>query len=218
MGFNQDEPADPVVVPPNAFFAIWSVILLGCLAVAAWGFPLRRAATSPWRQVQLPLALTQFAFVLWLIAARWAPLLTVPIFVVMLALLVRSLRTVGASDRDRVTKRLLGGTLGLYAGWTAAAVWINAATLLPVSVRDSSSLGAMVVFGAILLGAIITAVGLTRVLSGQAAFVVAAGWALLGVTISTATGGAAALSALAAAGLVGIAAATWGSTRHSGAG
>ena len=43
-------------------------------------------------------------------------MLTLPIFLVMLALLLPSLRAVLAEPSDRITRVLLATTLGVYAG------------------------------------------------------------------------------------------------------
>src|SRR3954452_13655831 len=161
--FDQGSQRDPVVVPPGPFFAIWGVIVLGCLAAAAWGFPAARADRAPWRRVQLPLSLAQVGFVVWLVVAARLPVLTLPVFVGMLVLLVPSLLAVLRSAADRPTRVLLGGTLGLYTGWTAAAVWLNAATLLPGLQRDATGVAPMVALAALLLGAVATTAGLARV-------------------------------------------------------
>ncbi|MGY1709683.1 hypothetical protein ACI8AC_09265 [Geodermatophilus sp. SYSU D00758] len=194
-GFDQGSGADPVVVPPGPFFAIWGPVVLGCLAAAVWGLPLRRATADPWRRVHVPLSLAQAGFVLWLVAAAWAPVLTLPVFAGMLALLVVALRAVMTAPADRVTRVLLGGSLGLYAGWASAAVWVNAATLLPERAVSVPLLAAL------LAGAAGTAAALSRLLRGQVAFVAAASWALVGALVSSAAAGAAAPALVAAGGL-----------------
>jgi hypothetical protein len=170
VGFDQSSVTDPVVVPPDPFFAIWGVVVLGCLTAAVWGLPAARASRAPWRQIQLPVSLVQLGFVVWLVAAARLPLLTLPVFVAMLALLVPSLRTVLRSPADRGTRALLGGTLGLYAGWTAAAVWMNAAALLPGVARGAQGLPSMLVLAALLLGAVVTAAALARLVHARSAW------------------------------------------------
>ncbi|MFI5912150.1 hypothetical protein [Dactylosporangium sp. NPDC051541] len=78
IGFAGDA-TDPPIVPPGPFFAVWGAVVLGCLLAAAWGLPRRRAATTPYRLVQLPLSLVQLGFVGWLLAAGSRPAwLTLP--------------------------------------------------------------------------------------------------------------------------------------------
>lgn len=208
-GFDQGSGSDPVVVPPGPFFAIWGPVVLGCLAAAVWGLPLRRATADPWRRVQLPLSLAQVGFVAWLVAAARLPVLTLPVFVGVLVALVACLRTVVTTPADRVTRLVLGGSVGLYAGWTSAAVWVNAATLLP-----EPAASATVPLALLLSGAALTAAVLARVVHGQLAHVLAASWALVGALVSSAGAGSVPLVVVAAVGLavVGVAAGT--ATRH----
>jgi hypothetical protein len=199
-GFDQGSGSDPVVVPPGPFFAIWGPVVLGCLAAAVYGSPVRRATTDPWRRVQVPLSAAQAGFVLWLVAAAAVPVLTVPVFVAMLAALLVCLRVVVATPADRTTRLLLGGSVGLYAGWASAAVWVNAATILPEQVADGTAVPALLLAGAALTAAVVA----WRV-HGQPAYVLAAGWALVGALVSTVGAGATVLAVVAAAGLAVVA-------------
>ena len=198
-GFDQGSAADPVVVRPGPFFAIWGPVVLGCLAAALYGLPLRRATTEPWRRVQVPLSVAQTGFVLWLVAAAQAPVLTVPVFAGMLAALLVCLRAVVLTPAGRTTRLLLGGTVGLYAGWTSAAVWVNAATVLPERLVAGTAVPAL-----LLAGAACTAAVVAWGVHGQPAYVVAAGWALLGALVSTLGAGATALALVAGAGLAAV--------------
>jgi hypothetical protein len=195
-GFDQGSGADPVVVPPGPFFAVWGVVVLGSVAAALWGLALPRATRGPWTAVQVPVSVAQIGFVVWLLAAATAPALTLPVFLVMLGVLTWSLRTVLRTPADRLTRVLLGGTLGVYTGWSAAAVWLNAATLLP---GDAAVAWALVVAGAAL-----TACAGVRLFGGQLGFTLAAGWALLGVVVSTSGAGEPGLAALAVVGLAAV--------------
>ena len=108
-GFDQGSGADPVVVPPGPFFAVWGVVVLGSVAAALWGLPLPRATRAPWTAVQVPVSVAQIGFVVWLLTAATAPALTLPVFLVMLGVLTWSLRGVWARLLDRVTRVKLGG-------------------------------------------------------------------------------------------------------------
>lgn len=196
-GFDQGSAADPVVVPPGPFFAVWGPVVLGCLAAAVYGLPLRRATTEPWRRVQVPLSAAQVGFVLWLVAAARAPVLTVPVFLAMLAALLLCLHTVVTTPSGRGTRWLLGGTVGLYAGWTSAAVWVNTATVLPERFVGGTAVPAL-----LLAGAATTAAVVAWRVRGQPPYVLAAGWALLGALVSTLGAGATALGVVAGTGLV----------------
>ncbi|MDC7121532.1 hypothetical protein OMK64_08285 [Cellulomonas fimi] len=208
-GFDQGSTEDPVVVPPGPFFAVWGVVLLGCLTIAVRGLPERRATSPAYRRLHVPLSLTQVGFVAWLWAAAAAPVATVPIFAGMLGALAVALRRAPLTERP-VAGSVRGGdawveaVLGVYAGWAAAAVWINAATLVD---RPSSR-----ALAALLVGAVATAVVLVVVVARSVVARCAAGatsaWALCGVVLSTGAADADALLAVAWAGLVGVVAAT----------
>ncbi|MGY1706789.1 hypothetical protein ACI79C_19655 [Geodermatophilus sp. SYSU D00697] len=206
-GFDQGSGADPVVVPPGGFFAVWGVVVLGSVAAALWGLPLHRATRAPWTGVQVPVSVAQVGFVVWLLAAATTPALTLPVFLGMLGVLTWSLWTVLHTPADRLTRVLLGGTLGVYTGWSAAAVWLNAATLLP---GDATAVWALLVAGAAL-----TACAGARLFGGQWGFTLAAGWALLGVVVSTSGAGEPGLAALAAGGLAAVAVTALASRRSA---
>lgn len=199
VGFEQNAWEDPVVVPPGPFFGIWSLITVGCVAAAVWGLPRRRAASMPYRAVQGPVSVAQLLFGAWLVAAATVPVLTVPVFVGMVAVLTHALRIVVATPTDRVTEWLLGGTLGLYTGWSATAVWLNVATLLPVEVRTNHA-----VLTAFLIGAVGTGIAGALLFRGSLAFVAAATWAFTGILVSTVKADGAGLAAVAAVGLAAV--------------
>src|SRR3712207_1924987 len=107
-GFDQGSGADPVVVPPGPFFAVWGVVVLGSVAAALAGLPLPRATRGPWPAVQVPVSVAQVGFVVWLLAAATAPALTLPVFLVMLGVLTWSLWTVLRTPADRLTRVQIG--------------------------------------------------------------------------------------------------------------
>ncbi|WP_433304110.1 hypothetical protein ACQP2F_13955 [Actinoplanes sp. CA-030573] len=205
IGFDSDA-ADPPIVPPGTVLRRLGRRGVGCLIVAAWGLPAQRATVAPYRDIQVPLALVQVGFVLWLLAAgspaRW---LTVPIFAGMLTGLGVCLRQVvtaiDAEATDRITGRLLGIVLGVDAGWSTAAVWINTATLLP-SGTFTGTPGLVVQCGFVVAASGTAAVG-AHLLRGQASYALTAGWALIGVAVSAVMAGLEALAAIAGLVLVG---------------
>lgn len=197
VGFDESSSQDPPVVPPGPFFGIWAVITVGCVVAAGWGFPRSRASRVPYRRVQLPVSAVQLLFIVWLVLARALPPLTVPVFVAMLALLVYALKVVTSTPSDRVTGVLLGGSLGLYAGWAAGAVWLNLASVLPPDARGDHAL-----LAAVLVAAALTCVSGALFFNGEAAFVIGASWACAGICLSAAMTGALGLAAVAAAGLL----------------
>lgn len=214
FGASGDEPP---VVPAGYAFSIWSVIVLGCAAAALWGLPARRARSAAYRAVQLRLSVVQVLFVAWLLAATSSAVwLTVPIFATMLALTLAALRRVlvataaapgapaGERRRLRVTRWLLGGSLGVYAGWSTAAVWVNLATLLsPARLSPEGPLGTAWQT-AVLVAATASAVVVVRRLAAPPPYVAAVAWAFVGVVVSALMAGLPGLTAAAVAGLVAV--------------
>lgn len=208
-GFDQGSTEDPAVVPPGPFFAVWGVVLLGCTAVAIGGLPDQQAGSARYRALHGPLTVAQVGFVVWLVAAAVAPVATVPVFAVMLLALALALRRSPRPEPSvpraaLAAPGLVEAVLGVYAGWAAAAVWINAATVLDAPAPP--------VLTGLLAGAVLTSLLLVTVVARTAAARLAAGaagaWALCGVVVSAADAGADGLLRVAVAGLVAVAAAT----------
>ncbi len=199
----------PPVVPAGYAFSIWSVIVLGCLAAAGYGLSPARARSAAYRAVHVRLSVVQVLFAAWLLAAvSPAVWLTVPIFLAMLVLLLAALREVLRAVRDdrsqRVTRVLLGGSLGLYAGWSTAAVWVNAATVLVDAGLPTTGTAGLLGQSAILLGAAGTAGwAARRVAVGSLPYLAAVAWALVAVIVAAATT-APWVAATAGAGLAGV--------------
>lgn len=193
--------AELPVVPPGAFFAVWTIPVVGGLACALWGLPLHRATSWPYREVQLPLSVAQVGFAVWLAAASspW-PVLSLPVFLVMLAALLPAMgaltRAPAAADPTstrpgqrrglHVTHLLLGVTVGVYAGWTTAAVWVNAASLLPATGPAGSDPGRVALQCLAVVGAGGAAAAGARAFRAQLPYVATAAFALVGVGISAA--------------------------------
>jgi len=181
---------DPPITPPGVFFSIWGLITTGCLAVALWGFPTRRAAVAPYRHVQLPLSITQILFACWLAAAT-SPgdryrFLTLPIFMGMLAGVSAALAAVQRTANDggdALTSHLLSGVLGLYAGWSTPAIWLNLGALLPTGLLMGAN-GTALQAG--LVGAaVVSVIGGNYLSNSNVGYSLASAWALTGVLISS---------------------------------
>ena len=214
---------DPPVVPAGYPFSIWSVVIAGCLGAAMIGFPRRRAASPAFRAVHLRLSVVQVLFCAWLVAATSSALwLTVPIFATMLALTLVGLRRVlsagrvGAPDGDsrpgrtndgRLALGLLGGTLGIYAGWSTAGVWINVASLAAQGGLSPAGAVGTAWQSLVLIGACAVAVWAVRALAAPLPYVAAVAWAFVGVVVSAVSAELPGLAAVAVLGLIVVAAA-----------
>lgn len=207
---------DPPVVPAGYTFGIWGLILVGCLASAVHGLPSARAASPAYRAVQLRLSVVQVLFVGWLLAAGSSAVwLTVPIFAVILVLTLTGLSRVLAAaggprgdsagrgqPSDPWTRRLLGGTLAIYAGWSTAAVWVNLASLLPAAGLSAAGPVGTLWQSAFLVAACAAAVLAVRALGAYLPYVLAVAWAFIGIVVSALSAGQGALAGVAITGLL----------------
>jgi len=160
------------------------VVILGCLATAivSWW----RYDSEIFRVVAWPLVVAQAGFCVWLICAGLqstsvtaAAIGTIATFAVILAsLLVAISRMRGVSGSPRW---LVSGTVGIYAGWSSAAIWLNVVTCLPASLADSVAVQS---FGVV--AAAVTIVAIIILLRPYVTYLIAVVWALTGIAISAA--------------------------------
>lgn len=154
-----------------------------------------------------PLLVTCIGFSIWLAAAELEPIWsTLVVFLIMLAALPCAL-TYAQEGRAAIrtwsplAQVLLWGTLGLYTGWSSVAVWLNLTTALVGSGLPITTPAAIVGQGAILAGAVGTAVTITWFTRGLLTYVATITWALGGVIVSTVQERYAGLAATARLGL-----------------
>jgi hypothetical protein len=174
--FDADGPGD-AITPPGPFFAIWGLIIALCLAVAAacwWRYNPVVIERIGWAFVTAQLGFTVWLFV----ASAGSGIGTVAVFAVILAsLLVAMARLRSVPPGPGV--RLAGAAIGLYAGWSSAAIWLNIVTTLPMRFAESTPVQC-----AGLVGAGVTAAAVLRLLHPPAAYPAAVAWAIIGVGVS----------------------------------
>ena len=112
------------------------------------------------------------------------------------------------ADWSRLGRVLTYGTVGLYAGWSSVAIWLNLTTALAGSGAPITGTAAILGQFAILAGATATAVTLLVWMSGLLPYAAAVCWAFVGAVIGAAGAGQPALAAGAAIGLLVIAVTT----------
>jgi len=180
-----DTSPGQAITPPGIFFAIWGVIIVSCWAVAvvAWVKP----ESAVLRAAAWPLVIAQAGFSVWLVFAglpRSAVVIgsigTVATFAVIIAsLLVAMARMRGTTGQWRW---VIAGTVGLYAGWSSAAIWLNVVTCLPASLADSVAVQS---FGVVAAAAGVVAV--IVLLRPSRSYAVAVIWAFIGIASSAAS-------------------------------
>lgn len=201
---------DLLITPAGWAFAIWGLVVAGCLAYAAYQLPARRGDTRPYRQVAWPLIGVEAGFVLWLVLAEVAPSWTTfVVFAGMLALLVLAY---GRALRDRRSAALPGrvlllATLGVYTGWSAVAVPVNLASALAAAGLPARGAGGAAWQAGVLVVALGAGLAVVTVWRARAASTAAVLWALVGVAVGA---DSAVLGVVAGAGALALAAwAAW---------
>lgn len=203
MGFTADQlpypQIDPPVQPAGYAFAIWGLIY-GWLVVSAVFGVWQRADSPSWDYVRAPLIVSLAVGTPWLAIANasaiWA---TFTIFIMAAAAIVAFIRA------PKLDRWWLQAPVGIYAGWLTAASFVS---------LGSTAAGYGIVLGS--LGwaylAIILAlcVSLAVIARKPAApeYGLTVIWALVGIIVAN-MDGAVSVMALAAAGILVVAGATW---------
>jgi hypothetical protein len=213
-----DRPGEPPIVPAGYTFSIWGLIEAFSVAFAIWAFFARRRASGADRELidrlTRPMLVVFAGFSVWLAAAELEPTWsTLAIFVIMFLALLRALselrrgraRLAGWSRLGRV---LTYGTVGLYAGWSSIAIWLNLTTALAGSGAPITGVAGILGQFAILAGATATALALLVWMSGLLPYAAAVCWAFVGAVIGAVGAGQPALAAGAAIGFLVVAVTT----------
>lgn len=112
-----------LVAPAGPAFSVWSIIYVGFLAYAVWQF-----FAGP-RQIPLRklIAISMLLNAAWILAIQVGLLwLSVPIIVVLLAVLVRVfVLTQADAPENTLDAVATDGTMGLYLGWVCVATIAN---------------------------------------------------------------------------------------------
>lgn len=203
------------IVPPGPMFSIWGLIITASIF---WAILQARPSTfdSPVRdRLVAPNSLLYVGFFLWLTAAAFgqqSPLTLVVFVLIVGANLVAWARISRGRDEiagwkpvDRVT---LYASQGLYAGWTSMAFFVNVATVLQGTGAPNDGAWGTTWQILVIAAAAGVAVLFLFVSRGSIWYAATAGYALVGATISTISGGFTALAIALIIGLVIIATTT----------
>lgn len=134
LSFGGSDAGEPQIVPAGYAFAWWGLVISLTLAYAIWQAVTRRAGEEIGR-IAAPLSVTTSGFVVWLALAASPALapLTVVVFVVMYCSLVVAAsraQAVAVNGWPSAARNLLWSMVGIYAGWSGIAIWVNLATSL----------------------------------------------------------------------------------------
>ena len=188
-----DRVGEPPITPGGYAFSIWGLIEAVCLGLAIWMVWFRRRADEGAVRVvdalTRPLLVVFAGFTVWLVASVVEPVwATLAVFLVMGLGLAAALRVAVTARAEVATwsplgRGLLWWTLGLYAGWSTVAIWLNLTTALAFS--GAPVTGTLGVAGqlAVLAGATATAVLVLRWTGGLLPYAAAVVWALVGAVL-----------------------------------
>lgn len=196
-GFDADQfpipQIEPPVQPAGYAFAIWGLIYVLLIAGAAYGLWKRRDDPE-WATMRVPLLVTLAVGITWLpIAQASAVWATVLIWVMWVFAVWAVLRSPSSGGTDAWLGRV---PVALYAGWLTAASCVSLGLMAAGYGGMNQTLAAIL--------ALLIALGLAMLIARQRpdAFGFLAGviWALIGVCVQNAQGGAMSVLVLAAVG------------------
>ncbi|GAA1749198.1 hypothetical protein [Aeromicrobium alkaliterrae] len=196
---------DLLITPVGWAFSIWGVIYTLAIAQAVAELRAGTTGSSPRRQVA--------QVVLYVGGAVWIGLAgldsSVATAAALLVMAGAALVAVVAVVREPLAPRwfslLTRASVGLYAGWVTAALFLNLSTAaVDVAGLDAGRASWQI---AVLVVAAVTLVGFTVVTGGTLGYVLAGVWALFGITVTARSDGSDAIASAAVAGAVALAAA-----------
>lgn len=121
-----------LIAPAVPAFSIWSVIYIGLLAYAVWQFLPAQTSAPRHRRLGYWVAASLVLNAFWILSIQFDLLvLSVPIIIVLLAVLVQTLlQSVAYPPTGRVDGIITDATLGLYLGWVSVATAANVTAAL----------------------------------------------------------------------------------------
>jgi uncharacterized membrane protein YhaH (DUF805 family) len=204
--FLRDGATNAALITPAGYaFSLWGLITLLCAATMV--AVLRFGLGSWWETAALVDASVVFVgFSVWLLVAAqdwyWV---SVVVFVVMVSGLIHVMRLLVRRRHDLNCPTWLATlatlTFGLYLGWSSIAVFANvAAALISFGASPATVWWQL----AVLICAVVFAIGLTNMLNGTPGYVAGVLWALVAIAIGASQRGSAGLSVTAIAAAVAV--------------
>ncbi len=196
-----------LLTPPDATFAIWSVLFAACLVFAIHQAQPSQASRPVFRSVGWPAALAFSANTLWeldVIGRGFSVLSLLLILTILIAILVAHYRAQCLNAwKDPVLRWTTCPALGLLAGWITAAAIVNAGSI--VRRAGSDIFQAPAVAAAALIFAAAAAISVQRWAGNSLWYALSFSWAMAGIAIGAFSAGATALvwtSSMVAAGIL----------------
>jgi len=183
--------ADATLIAPAApAFSVWSVIYLGLLAYAVWQALPRQAAAERHRRLGYWIAASLVLNGLWILSIQFDLLgLSVPIIVVLLAVLIQTFRqAVQYPPAGALDAALTDVPIGLYLGWVCVATAANITAWLVAMGFTGFGLPPEVWSVAVIVVAIVAGMLLALVSRGRISPALTLAWGLVWVGVGRLAG------------------------------
>ena len=120
------------IAPDGPAFGIWTLIYLGLIAYAIWQFLPVQTTDARQRILGYPIAASLILNAAWILSIQFDLLaLSVPVIVLLLAVLIRAFQlTLASRPKNLVETIVADGTVGLYLGWVSIATAANVTAVL----------------------------------------------------------------------------------------
>ena len=120
------------IAPAGPAFGIWTPIYLGLIAYAIWQFLPAQTTDARQRTLGYPVAASLVLNAAWILSIQFDLLaLSVPVIVLLLAVLIRAFQlTLASRPKNLVETIVADGTIGLYLGWVSIATAANVTAVL----------------------------------------------------------------------------------------
>lgn len=178
-----------LIAPAGPAFSIWSVIYLGLLAYAVWQLLPKQSEAARHRALGYWAAASLVLNGLWILSIQFDLLaLSVPIIIVLLAVLIQSFRlTRTLPPAGTIDGLVTDATIGLYLGWVSIATAANVTALL--AAEGFTGFGLPAEMWAIVVLAVATAAGVATAIggAGRIAPAIALSWGLAWVAVGRLT-------------------------------
>ena len=178
-----------LIAPAGSAFSIWSIIYIGLLAYAVWQLLPKQSSAPRQRALGYWIAASLVLNGLWILSIQFDLLaISVPIIVVLLAVLIQSFRLArNQPPLGTIDGIITDGTIGLYLGWVSIATAANVTALLVADGFTGFGLPAEV--WAVIVLAVAAAAGVATALGGKGriAPAVALSWGLAWVAVGRLT-------------------------------
>lgn len=154
-----------LIAPAGSAFSIWSIIYIGLLAYAVWQLLPKQTEAPRHRSLGYWIAASLVLNGLWILSIQFDLLgLSVPIIVVLLAVLIQSFRLARSQPPTGTIDGIItDGTIGLYLGWVSIATAANITALLSAEGFTGFGLApetwAVIVIAAAAAAGVATAIG-----------------------------------------------------------